>query len=50
VSIDIADRNGEDFRRLLLSADRLREAAMARRVFLNTPSSSVIASLVSVTF
>lgn len=46
----MADWKGEDFRRVLRSADRLRDKAIARGVFLNTPSSSVIASLVSVAF
>src|SRR3954447_22698434 len=46
----MADRKGGDFRRVLRSEDRLRDKAIARGVFLNTPFSSVIASLVSVTF
>ncbi len=50
MSIEISERYGVDVRRRLFSADRFNEAAMARGLrSLNTESSSVIASLVSVT-
>jgi hypothetical protein len=49
-SIDIADRNGSDFRRRLRSADRLRESAMVRALdCLKTPPSRSMALLVWVT-
>jgi hypothetical protein len=50
VSIDIADRYGEDFRRLLRSADRLRDRATASGVALaNAPLSRSSASLFAAT-
>lgn len=48
--MDSAERNGSDFRRLLRSADRFKDAAIrlgSRKV--KTPRSSVSASLCSVT-
>jgi hypothetical protein len=49
-SIDIAERNGSDLRRLLRSADRLRETAIFLALdCLKTPPSRSIALLVWVT-
>ena len=50
VSIDIAERNGFDFRLRLWSAERLIESATALALgFLNTPGSRSSALLVAVT-
>ena len=49
-SIDIAERNGALLRRLLRSAERLSERAIARALrFLNTPPSRSSALLVRMT-
>jgi hypothetical protein len=46
----MADRNGGALRRVLRSADRFTDSAIARGLFrLNTPGSRSIASLVSIT-
>lgn len=45
----MAERSGADRRRLLRSAERLSEAAIARAPFLNTDASRSSALLVSVT-
>jgi hypothetical protein len=51
VIMDIAERYGEDLRRWLRSAERLIERAMLRGSLpAKTPSSSVMASLLFVTF
>ena len=51
VSIDIADLNGSAFRRLLCSAERFSERAIALgSPFVNTPDSKSSASLRSITF
>ena len=50
LSIDIAERNGSALRRLLRSAERLSERAMAfGSVFVKTPRCKSSASLVSIT-
>lgn len=50
-SIDIAERNGSAFRRLLRSAERLSERAMAfGSLFVKMPDSRSSASLRSITF
>jgi hypothetical protein len=51
LSIDIAERNGLDLRRLLASDDFFSDCAMARALFsLNTPARRSIALLSFVTF
>jgi hypothetical protein len=50
LSIDIADRNGSALRRVLCSAERLSESAIALgSLFVKTPSSRSSASLCSIT-
>jgi hypothetical protein len=50
-SMDIAERNGSALRRLLRSAERLRERAMAfGSLFVKTPPSKSSASLRCITF
>jgi hypothetical protein len=48
-SIDIAERNGEDLRRVLRSAERLSERAISTGVRVNTPGSRSSAALRCVT-
>jgi hypothetical protein len=50
-SIDIADRNGSAFRRVLCSAERFSDRAMAfGSLFVKTPCSKSSASLRSIAF
>jgi hypothetical protein len=50
-SIDIAERNGSAFRRVLCSAERLSDRAMAfGSLLVKTPCSRSSASLRSITF